>query len=317
MAHHSLRRAPGTWIGVVTPQDFEFLDLMQFRSIDGDTGGTWNPTAWIMIGGTYGIRIGATAMLDCWGNGNILGNVTLGSNTDNSLSVNALARFYAAAHCNGRLYAHENIVSDGSADFCSTASDNFIVRGTGHFYENVTFDKQITVTGNSNLSHVNTNSITVSDVLLVTGDTTIGPSDAPSTLGINSTTTLAGATTTTGPFTIGGDSNLTSTFAIGSSGSIAYRTLATGEAAPVASIADYDEVVCFSATTLYVQNWGDNGTKIRCVNAGSSTLNIRDSVTSGVLRALPAHMWIEISRNSTSGYLGWISLGEGPYVALG
>ena len=59
MAHHTRIRATGFWILASTfdPAEAEALDLAQFGSIDGDTGGTWAPSAVITIGG-QGLTVG-------------------------------------------------------------------------------------------------------------------------------------------------------------------------------------------------------------------------------------------------------------------
>jgi hypothetical protein len=53
MAHNSRIRAPGTWASLTTvsPSEFELFDTYTFEAINGDDGGTWAPSAQIIIGG--------------------------------------------------------------------------------------------------------------------------------------------------------------------------------------------------------------------------------------------------------------------------
>lgn len=315
MAHNSLRRASGTWIGVATPQDFEYFDTAQFKSLNGDDGGTWNPSAWIMLGGNYGLRIGATASFDCQGSGNILGNVTLGSNADNSLSVNALARFYAAAHCNGRLYAHENIVSDGNCQFGTDDNNSFIVYGTGHFYENVTFDKTATFSGNVVLGNAGSDTVTVNAAMTTVGLFTVSGN---SSIAAATFTGLVyhqdDVRFTGGTVTFNTPVSLTNPITPGADGYIVKRhyTTTVGE---THSIGTMDVVRVAASGTAYVANYGEDGAVIRIINSSSGTLTI-STPSDHVLRVLPAHTWIDLMRDSAWGAYGWSSIGEGTYTEL-
>lgn len=324
MAHHSLRRAHGTWIGVVTPQDFEFLDLMQFRSIDGDAGGTWNPTAWIMIGGTYGIRIGATASFDCQGNGNILGNVVVGSNSSNTFRSYAAAVFESNLRTFGVLYPDGGINAAGSCDLCASASDNFLVRGTGHFYEAVTFDKATTFTGvatfngNTVLGNAGTDTVTVNarmdienSLVVETGAslTVAGPAYFNGSVALNNQGDDDAVIIQGGSFTVN------CPITAGTNGYLVKRRWVTGTGQTV-SLEDYDVVRVTESGTVFLQNFGDNGATIRIINASSGTLSIQVSGTGHVLRTLSAHTWIDMMRDSSWGANGWASAGEGTYTDI-
>lgn len=54
-------RSPGAWTlnSVVDPAEFEALDANLANAIDGDAGGTYNPTAQLIIGGGYGLKVTA------------------------------------------------------------------------------------------------------------------------------------------------------------------------------------------------------------------------------------------------------------------
>lgn len=322
MAHHSLRRAPGNWIGVATQQDYEFFDLMQFRSIDGDTGGTWNPSAWIMLGGNYGLRIGATAALQVDGNGSILGDVVVGSNSDNSFTCHSYASFGYQVHITGTLYPHGDINSDEDCDLCSSASNTFRVRGTGTFNENVTFDKAVTVSGvttlngNTVLGNAGTDTVTVNATTNVHANVDVkagydfGVSGNAYFNGDTRINGLGGSCTTT---IEGGEFIVNTAITLGTSGFIAYRRLVAGAGATV-SIQNYDMVKIPESGAVFLSDYGDNGAIIRIINASSGTLTVRTVDDSHILRTLPAHTWADFMRDSTWGAYGWSIWGEGTHT---
>lgn len=63
MAHHARIRAPGLWLTgtALDPSELEAFDLSQFRSIDGDVGGSWAPSSGIVIGGS-GLSVTTTLL---------------------------------------------------------------------------------------------------------------------------------------------------------------------------------------------------------------------------------------------------------------
>lgn len=89
MAHNSyIRGSVAAWAtaSVVTDSEFWALDQSQFKSINGDDGGTWAPTATITIGGA-GLTIGSTlassgaSLSGTWGGSPVLsGSPTFSGN---------------------------------------------------------------------------------------------------------------------------------------------------------------------------------------------------------------------------------------------
>jgi hypothetical protein len=53
MGHNDYVRRDGQWVGnpVPVPRDLQLLDVAQYKSLNGDSGGTWNPAQAITIGG--------------------------------------------------------------------------------------------------------------------------------------------------------------------------------------------------------------------------------------------------------------------------
>lgn len=93
MAHNDFIRALGVWTTgtPVTKAEFEALDAAQRAAINGDDGGTWNPSSLITIGGngldigtslrikstgTFVILSGGQLLIAAGGSGTLIGPVT-------------------------------------------------------------------------------------------------------------------------------------------------------------------------------------------------------------------------------------------------
>jgi len=98
MAHHAYIRGPlpADWATgtTVTQTHFAGIDVAQYGSIDGDTGGTWSPATAISLVGTKGLTLGSGTPLSSIGPVEFLGpTITLGNSSGDSLDVPASAYF--------------------------------------------------------------------------------------------------------------------------------------------------------------------------------------------------------------------------------
>jgi hypothetical protein len=121
MAHHAYIRGPlpADWATgtTVTQAHFAGLDVAQYGSIDGDTGGTWSPAAAISLVGTKGLVLGTgtpfvthgdtyleaptcvigttpgTDYLDVRSNSEFKADVILGTGDTDALTVRATSNF--------------------------------------------------------------------------------------------------------------------------------------------------------------------------------------------------------------------------------
>jgi len=88
MSHGDYLRRPGTWPAGTVPEtsDFEKLDIAQTRALNGDDGGTWNPTAPIALGGSGGALTSAGSLISGGITTKRGGRLVLGANDFPSLS---------------------------------------------------------------------------------------------------------------------------------------------------------------------------------------------------------------------------------------
>jgi hypothetical protein len=136
MAHNAyLGGSLAAWAAAtsVTPAMFWALDQAQFRSINGDQGGTWAPSSAITIGGS-GLTLttlltGTTASFS--------GNVTLGTNSGQTITVNGIlnasaSNFYGYVSLHDGLYVQNSIATDGTllVGGASTFNGNMVVGDT-------------------------------------------------------------------------------------------------------------------------------------------------------------------------------------------
>lgn len=79
--HFDDTRIGGTWMPAFVPTatDWERLDVKQFKSINGDDGGTWAPTSPIIIGG-QGLQLGNSSALWSGLQTSLGGRLILGAN---------------------------------------------------------------------------------------------------------------------------------------------------------------------------------------------------------------------------------------------
>lgn len=332
MAHHSLRRAVGNWVGTLTPQDLEYLDAMQYASVDGDSGGTWNPTAWIYLGGFYGLRVADTATLQCDGVSLLNGNVTLGTTSTNTLTVNGVSTFHANVTVrSSNLNVDGDIVNAGNTDF-GYAGSTHRFRGVSTFDHDATFNGPVTFadlatfTGNAVIGDSSSDTLTVraSSVLYhstILGDSSIGYGGTPGTgtgigddtLTLNSVVDAQSEIRSNGVLKVIGGATLTSVVTPGTGGYVVKRKIVTGVASTL-SLQNIDSALISSPGAVFVADYGAAGAVLHVINASSGTLAIQTPDTH-LLITLAAHTWVDLMRDSYGSH-GWSCYGQGTYTEL-
>lgn len=135
MSHNAYVRAGGVWN---TLTDFHaaeaaLLDIGQFKSINGDDGGTWAPAGLIMIGGAGLTMAGPFNVTD-----------TSGSVFAGALTANGFGFFSGGAEVTGGLLV-DTIIGSGTATFShnvvigTTSSDALTVNADATFAHTATF----------------------------------------------------------------------------------------------------------------------------------------------------------------------------------
>lgn len=145
MAHFALLRAnQAAWFGTITPAEIWALDSGRFKSINGDEGGVWAPSAQIEIGGLglkfsgpleFGAGITVAGNPEFLGNVSLDGDVGIGSSPSNVLTVLATAGFSAPV-----TFYDDVVIGDA-------VTDSLGVHATSHFYFPVTCEDTVVVKG--------------------------------------------------------------------------------------------------------------------------------------------------------------------------
>jgi len=127
------------------------FDQAQFKSINGDEGGTWAPTAVIAIGGSYGLSISAPLLVS--GLATFTGSVALGNSTlGDMLTVTATQSYngpethngssdwYNSAQFHNNLYASGTFAAQANASLGSSSTDTLAVNAASTFNAQATFN---------------------------------------------------------------------------------------------------------------------------------------------------------------------------------
>lgn len=95
MAHFVRLRPSGFWTisTTVSPAEFEAFDERQFKSINGDDGGTWAPSSQIVLGGA-GLRVTGPSRLDNATRIDVSGFFNLGAASVTEQVAGGIAVFY-------------------------------------------------------------------------------------------------------------------------------------------------------------------------------------------------------------------------------
>jgi hypothetical protein len=254
-----------------------------------------------MLGGTFGLRIGSTANLWVDGTSYIYGNVTCGTDTNNTFDCAGFARFHQNLATDGNITSHGTLNSDGNCDLCTNSSNTHLVRGTATFQENVTCNKQVTITQGVILGTpgVHTYDITCASNLVSNGTTYLnGTVD----FAAGQTCTWRGNTNISGPLTISEAATTTAPITLhspiinGDGGYTRKRFDASASTAYHATLNYNDVVVLSSGGICYLNAYGEDGGVMRICNNSSSTLEIREDVSGHTLRILPANTWIDVAK---------------------
>jgi len=318
MAHNNLVRPPNCWgVGVLGPHEFERFDRAFSAAIDGDAGGTWSPTSYILLGGTHGLWIGITAHLQCDGTSLLYGNVTCGSGSSNTFDVNAAALFHYNVIANHDIYAHGALENDGNCNFGTDANQTVTINCNLHVYQQAYFE-QVTAE-----SVVVQHGMTVNGDAVVVGRTTlegnvdIGTSTTVLNVAANTTFADTSDLTLNGNTAIRGTPTLETALTVGEGGTLVERITLDSGSPSFLGLNLYDGKVFTDGGEVRLLNEGPKGGVLRIVNASSTTLDVKDHASDHLLRTLPARSWLKVERTfGIYGSHGWQSIGEGPYVPL-
>lgn len=147
-----LNWATGT---TVTPLEFSNIGTSIYKSLNARDGGTWAPSAPIIIGGSgaqfttvatqfYGVTISGGGDLSCTGNADLQADVTLGGTVGNTITVVGLfqANYYAQFHGPTSFDSGTDPSSTVTSDVAVawTFNGTTTLAGFCHCTANVTFD---------------------------------------------------------------------------------------------------------------------------------------------------------------------------------
>lgn len=139
MAHNARIRVSGQWIAVtaIDPNELETFDLRQFQAINGDLGGTWAPSAVIIIGG-LGLQVdGPSTLNDCVGftmdTGvlSITGTGVLDMDSGTTAQLAGIVNFRDAVNFKGT--STTNVESAATINFQDGSQANFEDNSTAEF----------------------------------------------------------------------------------------------------------------------------------------------------------------------------------------
>lgn len=130
MAHFVRTQPDGTWVSgyVVQPDDFKDatrgLDVKTFKAINGDDGGTWTPSAPIIIGG-FGLRVTGPLLVS---NSGVIqtvsgsgARITLGDGDYPQLAIGHTGRSFTRANGSECAFSTLPMIVTGSGGATSTA----------------------------------------------------------------------------------------------------------------------------------------------------------------------------------------------------
>lgn len=221
MSHNSFVRQLGVWNAFqpVLHGEFAAFDLSQFKSINGDDGGTWAPAAVITIGG-HGLSV--VGQFSASGTANF---------------VNIVASGGIATSGSADIESSRDVISDRD----TLVNRNLSVGGTATFsgsagFQNVVVNGVFGVSGASIFS----SAVVCSDALGIAG-----------TLTANGTTHLNGSAILAGLTTISGGAALSSTMVSTGAGRVVERVANVTTGSAISSFGP------FNVDTLYVSNTAD------------------------------------------------------------
>jgi hypothetical protein len=126
------------------------LDQNQYKSINGDEGGTWAPSAVIAIGGSYGLSISAPLLVS--GLATFTGSVLLGNSIlGDTITVmatqsyngpethNGSSDWFGSCQFHNALYVSGTFAAQASASLGSSSTDTLAVNAASMFYASASF----------------------------------------------------------------------------------------------------------------------------------------------------------------------------------
>jgi hypothetical protein len=301
MAHGALLRASqGLWVGIVTQAEFWAFDNGQFKSINGDEGGTWAPSSPIVIGGS-GLQVTGNAVLTG-------DSITLGNNSADNLLVNATSLFYGPVYFNGAV--------DFDDDVTISAGDEAQINRDVAFNEDVQIDKLLTVNGTT----VVASSSTESGINITLGKAAGADAlEVNATMDMNGSMDISGAlavhsnlTVDAGPSSFAGSLSIAGPVTLATGASIRKRWLVFTTDQSVACTSydwvEQDSTVVAARTVNLLAAGAANGNVIRVYNRsqtficyvqnnGVSIDDVRYAFGSG------DHAWVDYVYDNTAG--GW------------
>lgn len=296
MAHFNRIRSLGFWVlnSVVQPSEMEAFDANLAKAVNGDEGGTWAPSAKIIVGG-QGVEItGACligSLLQAQAGATITGGdltVSQDATIQGTLDVDDLATVDSLA-----------VVNDASIQ------GNAEVQGTSHLVGNVTADNDIACERLAiHGSHLGSNILSVNGAGRITGNCEINGQfacDGAASFGNN--VSVGGTLTVTGNTTFNGVTK--------AKGRFKRRVRTMGDANETVSVSDYDLVfmpagVMTTSRTVQISTTGaEEGDVIRVICEDTGTdLNVDYAATSLPLKiATTSRRWVELTYISSAWHL--------------
>lgn len=288
MAHFNRIRSFGFWTlnSVLQPSETETFDANLAKAINGDEGGTWAPSAKIIIGG-QGVEITGACLI-----GSLLQAQAGATITGGDLTVSQDAAVQGDLDVDGTATVNALAVVTNA-----TVQDNLEVQGTTHLVGNVTANNDIACERLAiHGSHLGSNILSVNGDARITGNTEInGAFACDGAASFGSTLAVGGALTVTGNTTFNGVTK--------AKGRFKRRVRTMGDANETVSVSDYDLVfmpagVMTTSRTVQISTTGaEEGDVIRVICEDTVTdLNVDYAASSTPLRINTAQRrWLELT----------------------
>lgn len=293
MAHNSYIRPGNVWsdASVLLGSEIAALALQAYKSINGDDGGTWAPSAPIYIGGS-GFGVGTVPWALGYATVPVSGGYIGGAVAVDSGSAWA---FTSGARLTGTItWGTATPVAaqwGGNATWASGATQIVGSGATLNIANGATFSTGASATVTHN------GPVGCNGALVVVGATTLGAAT------INGTTTLAGATTQSGACTRTGALTLS-----GSGATTGWRRIEGTNADATYTVADGDEIdgrLCGSCTWTLSSSGATNGNRIRFVGGIGTVHVVPDAGPSSFIASGVSNTWEFVEYTYSSAYGGW------------
>lgn len=259
MAHFARVRILGGWAGITTllGSEMEALDLAHYKSINGDEGGAWMPSAAIEIGGS-GVDMGGLLNIGAAGDFNVDTGATF--TIDTGVTTTLLSAITASG--GGTL---TGTWTHGSTNNVTGAGHFSFATGTyAEFASGATLDCDVgcnvTISLDHNSDHISFTG-TGATARWYTGS--ILQTDAGSTATFGGTATFNGSVTLAGAVTLSGATTCSEPIDMSANGTIGWRAfLGTDADIPALSCEAYDQVHIVASTPSANRTYTLTGTPV-------------------------------------------------------